>query len=111
MDTRSSPSADVAAGPAAPADDARSSADSGSQIRLAMPVFAAQGGKLGTLAAWHLDPLTRRMNELTVRHGFLGRKHTRVLMGDITRVSDGKLVLAYSSAAFKLLPGCEEPAK
>ncbi|HUG15701.1 MAG TPA: hypothetical protein VMM78_11870 [Thermomicrobiales bacterium] len=85
--------------------------DAGSQMRLAMPVVESQGRAIGTLEAWHNDPLTGRMTGLTVRHGLFGRRYTRVPTGDLAGVSDGMLMLAHSRKAFKQLPGCDAPAR
>jgi sporulation protein YlmC with PRC-barrel domain len=83
----------------------------GTRMRLAMPVMGNQGMRIGTLEAWDNDPLTGRLTGLTVRHGFFGRKYTRVPTGDLAGVNDGMLMLAHSRKAFKQLPGCGAPER
>jgi hypothetical protein len=84
-------------------------ADPGAHLRLDLPVLAREGHALGRVAGVHHDALTGRLTGLTVRHGFLGHRHTQVPTEDLARVSAGIVVLVHSRTAFDRLPNCDAP--
>lgn len=69
-----------------------------------MPVAFEKGRAVGKVAVLHRDALTGRLTGFTVRHGFLGRRQTRVPTAYLARVSQGRVVMNCDRCTFDALP-------
>ena len=74
-----------------------------------LPVMELEGRAVGRVAALEHDALTRQLTGLVVRHGWLRKNYTRVPVQDITRMSQGLVMLTHTKAAFHRLPICDAP--
>jgi uncharacterized protein YrrD len=77
--------------------------DPRSYLKPQMRVVGEQGKALGKVEALEHDAEGRVM-AITVRHGLLKNKRTRVGASAVKQVNQDSVILKYSPAAFKRLP-------
>lgn len=76
--------------------------DPRSYLKAEMRVVGEQGKALGKVQSLEHDT-DGLVSALTVRHGLLKNKSTRVTIADVKQVNEDSVILKYSPAAFKRL--------